>query len=123
MLYVLLALVILACILLVFIILAQNPKGGGTTGVFGSTATQILGARQGADFLEKATWYFGIGILVVVGASYFLTSGPSAASVEKPKISNALEYPVGGMTPSAAPGTQAPPAGQKPAPVPQQPTK
>ncbi len=56
---------ILAALFLMLVILAQNPKGGGLSSTFGGTS-QIIGARQTADFLEKATWYVAIGILVVV---------------------------------------------------------
>jgi len=76
MLTLLLILIIIACCLLVVIILAQNPKGGGLSNI-GAGASQYLGARQTADFLEKSTWYFGIGILFVVVITYFLTSSPS----------------------------------------------
>ena len=75
MLTLLLILIIIACCLLVVIILAQNPKGGGLSNI-GAGASQFLGARQTADFLEKSTWYFGIGILFVVIITYFLTSTP-----------------------------------------------
>jgi preprotein translocase subunit SecG len=76
MLTLLLILIIIACCLLVVIILAQNPKGGGLSNI-GAGASQFLGARQTADFLEKSTWYFGIGILAVVVITYFLTGSPS----------------------------------------------
>src|SRR4051812_2864642 len=69
----LLILIIIACGLLVLIILAQNPKGGGLSNI-GSGASQFLGARQTADFLEKSTWYFGVGILAVVILTYFITA-------------------------------------------------
>lgn len=57
--------VIIAAILLVFTVLAQNPKGGGLSSTFGGSSS-IIGARQTADFLEKATWYIAIGIVVIV---------------------------------------------------------
>ena len=72
----LMILIILACALLIIIILAQNPKGGGLSNI-GAGATQFFGARQTADFLEKATWYFGIGVFAVVVFTYFL-SAPTA---------------------------------------------
>lgn len=56
---------IIAALILVLIILAQNPKGGGLSATFGGS-NQIIGARQTADFLEKATYYIAIGIAVVV---------------------------------------------------------
>ena len=108
MLTLLLILIIVACALLVLIILAQNPKGGGLTSM-GSGASQFLGARQTADFLEKSTWYFGIGILAVVIFTYFLTTSPDGESGPKFKTEG-VDYsaPVG------------PPAGQQNAPNGQQ---
>jgi len=82
--YLLLVILIIACILLVFIILAQNPKGGGLSSM-GSGASNLLGARQAADFLEKMTWYFGIGIIVAVVGTYFLGGGSTTATAEGEK--------------------------------------
>lgn len=73
-------LLILAAIVLMLFILAQNPKGGGLSSTFGG-ATQIVGARQTADFLEKATWYVAIGILAVILLSNFFI--PKGKSIEE----------------------------------------
>jgi preprotein translocase subunit SecG len=62
----LLIILIIAALFLILVILAQNPKGGGVSATFGGSASQVIGARQTADFLEKATWYVAIGIFVVV---------------------------------------------------------
>ncbi|MBL6964829.1 MAG: preprotein translocase subunit SecG [Bacteroidetes bacterium] len=62
----LLIILILAALFLILVILGQNPKGGGVSATFGGSASSVIGARQTADFLEKATWYVAIGIFVVV---------------------------------------------------------
>ncbi len=49
-------LIILACIVLAFFILIQNPKGGGLTGTFGSMSSQVMGVKQSTDVMEKGTW-------------------------------------------------------------------
>ena len=85
MLTLLLVIMIIACVLLIFIILAQNPKGGGVS-QFGSAANQFLGARQAPDALEKGTWYFGTGILVIVAISYFLTTAPAVKENESSRL-------------------------------------
>jgi len=113
MLYILCILIVIACVLLVLIILAQNPKGGGLSGVLGGTAQQFLGARQGTDFFEKATWYIGSGILVLVFVTYFLGSGnANAGAGQKSKVSDALDYDVSSMKkneqPQSGPQTGAP---------------
>ncbi len=57
-------LILLACILLILIVLIQNPKGGGLSSEF-SSANQIGGVQQTADFLERATWTLAIGVMVL----------------------------------------------------------
>ncbi|MBI4648580.1 MAG: preprotein translocase subunit SecG [Bacteroidia bacterium] len=57
-------LAIIACILLIMIILVQNPKGGGLASAF-SASNQVMGVRKTADFLEKATWTLAIAILAL----------------------------------------------------------
>ncbi len=57
-------LIAIVCILLVLIILVQNPKGGGLSSGL-SSANQIGGVRKTTDFLEKATWTLAIGLVVL----------------------------------------------------------
>lgn len=57
-------LIIVVCVLLALVVLVQNSKGGGLAANF-SAPTQVLGARQSADFIEKATWWLA-GILVAL---------------------------------------------------------
>ncbi len=117
MIYFLLVLIIIACVLLTMVILVQNPKGGGiASGTLGNQATQFLGARQTTDFLEKATWYFGIGILVIIIISYFFTVNPStSATTKKTKVSGATDLP-GAPAPAAAPASQGAQPAAAPAP-------
>jgi preprotein translocase subunit SecG len=115
----LLILIIIASILLIIIILAQNPKsgGGGLTSI-GSGASQFLGARQTADFLEKSTWYLGIGILVIVIFSYFMvspSSGGTKSRVESSDFTPTMTQQAPGA-PAVNPLQQLPPkTSQKPA--------
>ena len=57
-------LIILASILLVLLVLMQNPKGGGLSTDFGS-AHQMGGVKQTNDFIEKATWSLA-GIIAIL---------------------------------------------------------
>ena len=57
-------LILIVCVLLALVVLVQNSKGGGLAANF-SAPTQVLGARQSADFVEKATWWLS-GILVAL---------------------------------------------------------
>ena len=54
-------LIFIVCVLLILVILVQNPKGGGLSAGFGS-AGQLGGVRKTTDFLEKATWTFAIAL-------------------------------------------------------------
>lgn len=57
-------LILVVCVLLALVVLVQNSKGGGLAANF-QAPTQVLGARQSADFIEKATWWLA-AILVVL---------------------------------------------------------
>lgn len=48
--------IMLACVVLAFFILVQNPKGGGLSGTFGSASSQVMGVKQSTDVMEKGTW-------------------------------------------------------------------
>lgn len=69
-------LMVIASILLILVILMQNPKGGGFSTDFGS-ASQLGGVRRASDFLEKATWGLATFILVLalISPMWLPTSG------------------------------------------------
>jgi preprotein translocase subunit SecG len=67
-------LIILFSVLLVLVVLAQNSKGGGLTSQFGgSAASNIIGVKKTGDLLEKLTWSFIIGIMVLCLSTNFIT--------------------------------------------------
>ena len=47
---------ILAAVLLILIVMVQNPKGGGLDSSFGN-ANQLGGVAQSTETIEKITWY------------------------------------------------------------------
>ena len=55
----------LICVLLTFIILIQNPKGGGIDSTFGGSANQMFGAAKSTDIVEKWTWYLAIALFAL----------------------------------------------------------
>jgi preprotein translocase subunit SecG len=58
--------IILFCILLVLVVLAQNAKGGGLSSQFGgSSASNIIGVKKTGDLLEKLTWSFIVVIFAL----------------------------------------------------------
>lgn len=83
-------LILLACAVLAFFVLIQNPKGGGLTGSFGSMSSQIMGVKQTGDVMEKGTWTtMGvIAALCIVSVMFF----------DKPKKSNDAVKPQSGQT-------------------------
>jgi preprotein translocase subunit SecG len=60
-------LIAIVSLLLVLVIMVQNPKGGGLNSAFGGTqeAQKILGAARSTDILEKATWVLGGALLIL----------------------------------------------------------
>jgi preprotein translocase subunit SecG len=83
-------LLIIAAVLLILIVLVQNSKGGGLVSNF-SSSNQIMGVRKTADFLEKATWYLAIAVLVLsLAGSITLPRGEAEKnSAVEEKMSNA----------------------------------
>jgi preprotein translocase subunit SecG len=77
-------LIILASVILGFIVLVQNPKGGGLAGNIAGFSNQFMGVKQTTDVLEKGTWLFAgvIGLLCLI--STFFMSGSSSSTQEKP---------------------------------------
>ncbi|MEI6086585.1 MAG: preprotein translocase subunit SecG [Bacteroidota bacterium] len=74
-----LILIVIACAALGFIVLVQNPKGGGLSANVGGLSNQLMGVKQTTDVLEKGTWLFaGIIALLAVFSSIFLKGGVSS---------------------------------------------
>ncbi len=85
-------LIILACIVLGFFILVQNPKGGGLTGAFGSLGSQVMGVKQSTDVMEKGTWYTIaiIAALAILSVAFFdQPSGPNSGRPMPPQNTSA----------------------------------
>ena len=81
-----LLLIILASVILGFIVLVQNPKGGGLAGSFAGLSNQFMGVKQTTDVLEKGTWIFAAVIGVLCLASTFFIS-PGTAGSKVPEAS------------------------------------
>ena len=65
-------LIIITSVLLVFVVLVQNPKGGGLSSTFaGGSSNQIMGAKKTTDFLEKTTWTLAIVLISLTMLSNF----------------------------------------------------
>jgi len=67
-------LIFMVAILLILVIMVQNPKGGLASNF--SSSNQIMGVRKTADFLEKATWTLGISLVLlsIVSSTYMMNN-------------------------------------------------
>ena len=75
---VIIGIIVAVAVILVLIVLAQNSKGGGLSGTFGGSGSQVMGAKRTSDFLEKLTWG-------LAGAILLLSLG---ANLIKPEVQN-----------------------------------
>lgn len=81
----LIVLIIIASILLVLAVLAQNPKGGMAAN-FGAS-NQVMGVRQTSDFLERSTWALAIAMVVLsLLASIAMSSHSRSNAGAKDKV-------------------------------------
>jgi preprotein translocase subunit SecG len=89
---ILIILIVLASVILGFIVLVQNPKGGGLAGNVAGFSNQFMGVKQTTDVLEKGTWLFAgiIGALSLFSA--FFISG-KASSGSTPNVTNEIGKP------------------------------
>lgn len=95
-----LILIVIASAALGFIVLVQNPKGGGLSGNVGGFSNQLMGVKQTTDVLEKGTWLFsGIIALLAIFSVLFLKGGSSSGSTDN------LIQKVNTSAPAAAPLT------------------
>ena len=93
--------IIIVCVLLILVVLVQNSKGGGISSNF-SAANQIMGARRGTDFIEKATWTLAIllfSLLSTPKKGDSVDSTDTEGSITKAKAS-------GAVAPTAQPAVQ-----------------
>ena len=97
-------LILIVCVLLALVVLVQNSKGGGLAANF-SAPTQVLGARQSADFIEKATWWLAAILIVhsLVATAVIPRSSASDPLKTEVSASNANDLsPVQQQTPAPA---------------------
>lgn len=66
----------IVCLLLMLVVLVQNPKGGGIDSTFGgSQANQMLGASRSTDVIEKITWGLAAALFVLCIITALAVSG------------------------------------------------
>lgn len=74
-------LVAIVCVMLMAVVLIQNPKGGGVDSTFGGAgANQMFGAAKSTDLIEKITWGLAIALFVLCIVTAIVVNGGSAGS-------------------------------------------
>lgn len=121
---------VIAAVLMCFIVLIQNSKGGGLASGF-SSSNAIMGVRKTTDFLEKATWGLAAFMVVMsIATAYVVPTDKSKTQdavmeqAQKEQQTNPYNMPAGTAAPKtdatapteSAPATTAP-ATETPAPV------
>lgn len=98
-------LIVVACVLLGFFVLVQNPKGGGLSGSFGGFGNQVMGVRQTTDVLEKGTWVLaGLIAILCLTSTMFVTKGTGGVQ----KGQSTIEQSAGTAPASTTPPAQLP---------------
>lgn len=94
MLYVLIGIVLFVAILLMVVVLAQEPKGSGISKEFGGAgANQIMGAKNTTNIMEKITWTL-IALVFVGSIGATLLTDAKAPTYVSPNIEKAKEQVV-----------------------------
>ncbi|UYZ63928.1 preprotein translocase subunit SecG [Hymenobacter weizhouensis] len=123
--YSLIGLILLVCLLLGLVVLAQNPKGGGISSQFGAGgAAQLMGVKRTGDLLERLTWGFAVGLILLSMGTHMIGGASQAGPARSVNQQKALETRVpttpapGATVPGApgAPGAAAPGAAPQSAP-------
>lgn len=107
--YLISVIIFIIAVLLILVILVQNPKGGLASNF--SSSNQVMGVRKTTDFLEKATWTLGIALLVFSVISSSMIGGTEVVDLNESELKEQADQVI-------IPQTQAPmiqegvPAGQ-----------
>ena len=78
--FLLVLLIIVACVFLGLIILVQNPKGGGLAANVGGFSNQLMGVKQTTDVLEKGTWVLAVVVSLLCLLSALFVPKASASN-------------------------------------------
>ncbi len=107
-----LILIVVACVVLGFIILVQNPKGGGLAGNVGGLSNQFMGVKQTTDVLEKGTWLFAgiIGCLALFSTLFLKGKMSSGTNTDTLKSIPTTQSPKPAQQPASAPAPAQQPA-------------
>lgn len=73
----------IVCLLLMLVVLIQNPKGGGIDSTFGgSQANQVIGASRSTDVIEKITWGLAAALFILCILTALAVGASGAAAID-----------------------------------------
>ncbi len=99
-------LLIAACVGLGFVVLIQNPKGGGLNANVGGLTNNFMGVKQTTDVLEKGTWIFAAVIAILAMTSTVFLKG--GANDSDKGLINKVNTSATAPAPAPAPANTAP---------------
>lgn len=106
-------LIVLASLLLILLVLAQDPKSGGFNSGF--SPGQFMGVQKTTDLLEKITWGLAAAVFVFsISTNFMVDKGDGTQGINSVNIERARQS--GGAAPAAPAPAQQPAQGQ-PAPA------
>ena len=90
----LMILIAVSCVILVLVVMVQNPKGGGLSGTFGGSGggSQMFGVQRTNDFLTRATWILAFLIVVLTLLANFIMRDKKPITTINPPVKQ--EQPV-----------------------------
>lgn len=107
----LIVVILIVCLLLALVVLAQNPKGGGLSSQFGAGgAANLMGVKRTGDLLEKLTWGFAIGLIVLSLGSHMISFGDGPTRSINQQRAQQVKLPTAPVAPAPSPAAPSAPA-------------
>lgn len=102
-------LIIVLSLVIVLMVIVQNPKGGGTMGSFAGAASNVIGVQRAGDILEKGTWGGAILLLLLCVLTVFVApkvkvnTNSKTITEEAARTAPASTAPVAPLSPTTTP--------------------
>ncbi|MEJ8802267.1 preprotein translocase subunit SecG [Pontibacter sp. H249] len=109
----LISIIVFICVLLILVVLAQNPKGGGLSSQFGGSTSQLMGVKRTGDLLEKLTWGFAIALVVLTLGTHMIVGTANQGTERNINVERARQ--LNAPAPATLPGAT---EGENPAAIP-----
>jgi len=92
-----------------FMVLIQNPKGGGLNANVGGVTNNFMGVKQTTDVLEKGTWIFAavIAVLAITSTLFLKSGGTDDDKGLLNKVNTSVTTPAQSTAPATAPSIPA----------------